>query len=207
MNKIAVIDYGMGNLHSVSKALEKVTDRYSILITSNKSEINEAEKIVIPGVGAIGDCKKALDKVGLDKVVKENVLSKPTLAICVGMQLFLEFSEESGGTECLGLFDGHIERLPQKSEIKVPHMGWNLVKQTSDHPMWKNIPDSSYFYFVHSYCCKDSNQAVGKTKHGIEFVSAIAKDFIFAVQFHPEKSQSIGLQLYKNFIEWNGAVE
>ncbi len=206
MNKIAVIDYGVGNLHSVSKALEKVTNREVILITSNKKEINEAKKIVVPGVGAIGHCKKALVKAGLYEVVKENVLVKPTLAICVGMQLFLEFSEESGGTKCLGIFDGQIERLPKKPDIKIPHMGWNEVKQTSDHPMWKDIPNSSYFYFVHSYCCRASNQAVGKTIHGVEFVSAIANDYIFAVQFHPEKSHSIGLQLYKNFIEWDGSV-
>ena len=204
MGTIAVIDYGMGNLHSVAKALQKVAPSKLITITSNKKQIKNAERIVLPGVGAIGDCKNALVERGLKKVILENSKDKPTLAICVGMQLLLEHSEENNGTKALGILNGRVTKIPHSKTIKVPHIGWNKVKQTVNHNMWKNIPDNSFFYFVHSYCCLNSTHAAAETEHGINFISAFASNNIFAVQFHPEKSQKVGLQIYKNFIKWNG---
>mgnify|MGYP001231687768 FL=1 len=203
MNKIAVIDYGMGNLHSVGKALEKVSNRTKVIISSDEKEINKADKIVLPGVGAIKECLRSLEEKGLDRVVLQNIKEKPTLAICVGMQLLFESSEENQNTRGLSILEGKVSRIPNNSLIKIPHMGWNRVKQVSDHYMWSGISENSFFYFVHSYCCKKSKYTVGMTTHGLEFVSALAQGTIFAVQFHPEKSQKAGLQLYQNFINWN----
>ena len=203
MGKVAIIDYGMGNLHSVSKALEKVSSK-EVIITSNKKEINNAERIVIPGVGAIKDCMKALRSKGLDEVIIKNALSKPTLAICVGMQLLLDYSEENNGVVGLGILEGRITKIPLNANIKIPHMGWNQVKKLKDHYIWKSIDDNSFFYFVHSYFCAASKSAISQTNHGYNFVSALAKENILAVQFHPEKSQRVGLRFYKNFINWNG---
>ena len=204
MSNIALIDYGMGNLHSVSKAIKKVSNNTKVNITSNKKEIEDADKVIVPGVGAIKECLRAIRNKKLDQVILDVINSKPILGICVGMQLFLESSEENDGTLGLGVLKGEVKKIPLKSSIKIPHMGWNKVKQTKDHPMWSDIPDDSYFYFVHSYCCLSSQNSVGISSHGLDFVAALAKGSIFAVQFHPEKSQDAGLQLYRNFINWDG---
>ena len=203
MTKIAVIDYGMGNLHSVSKALEQVCSKEQILVTSDPKVIQTADKVVLPGVGAIKDCLEAFSD-ELRSVTLELIRNKPTLAICVGMQMLLESSEENGGVKCLNILDGKIVKIPATKDIKVPHMGWNKVNFVTDHALWNNIPSASFFYFVHSYCCLSSQNSVGISSHGLDFVAALAKGSIFAVQFHPEKSQDAGLQLYRNFINWDG---
>ena len=202
MTQIAVIDYGMGNLHSVSKALEAVSQKENIVITSDQEVIKTSDKLVFPGVGAIKDCMEAFSN-DLKETVLEEVKKKPTLAICVGMQMLLESSEENGGVEGLGLLNGKVCKIQPNKDIKVPHMGWNQVNYLKEHLLLENITDSSYFYFVHSYCCLSSKDALTETIHGEKFVSSFAKDNIFAVQFHPEKSQSAGLQLYKNFLNWS----
>lgn len=201
MTKIAVIDYGMGNLHSVSKALEEVSINEEILVTSEPELIKTADKIVLPGVGAIKDCLEAFSD-ELRQTTIEIIRNKPTLAICVGMQMLLESSEENEGVTCLNILDGKIVRIPPLVDIKVPHMGWNKVNFISDHFLWKKIPDRSFFYFVHSYCCLSSSDAISETSHGTHFISTLSRENIFAVQFHPEKSQNLGLQLYKNFLDW-----
>ena len=202
MTQIAVIAYGMGNLHSVSKALEAVSQKENIVITSDQEVIKTSDKLVFPGVGAIKDCMDAFSN-DLKETVLEEVKKKPTLAICVGMQMLLESSEENGGVEGLGLLNGKVCKIQPNKDIKVPHMGWNQVNYLKEHFLLENITDSSYFYFVHSYCCLSSKDALTETIHGEKFVSSFAKDNIFAVQFHPEKSQSAGLQLYKNFLNWS----
>ena len=201
MTKIAVIDYGMGNLHSVSKALEEVSINEEILVTSEPELIKTADKIVLPGVGAIKDCLEAFSD-ELRQTTIEIIRNKPTLAICVGMQMLLESSEENVGVTCLNILDGKIVRIPPLVDIKVPHMGWNKVNFISDHFLWNKIPDRSFFYFVHSYCCLSSSDAISETSHGTNFISTLSRENIFAVQFHPEKSQNLGLQLYKNFLDW-----
>jgi len=202
MTQVVVIDYGMGNLHSVSKALQAVSSSESVVISSNIGVIRDADKLVFPGVGAIKDCMDAFS-LDLRETVLEEIEKKPTLAICVGMQMLLESSEENGGVDCLDILDGKVTKIKASQKIKVPHMGWNRVQFLKEHVLLKNIPDSSFFYFVHSYCCLSSEDALTETTHGESFISSLAKDNIFAVQFHPEKSQDRGLELYKNFLNWN----
>ena len=202
MTQVVVIDYGMGNLHSVSKALETVADSEKIIISSDLGVIKASDKIVFPGVGAIKDCMAAFSE-DLKETVLEEIGKKPTLAICVGMQMLLESSEENEGVNGLNILDGKVTKIKSLDKIKVPHMGWNKVKFLKDHFLFKNIPDSSFFYFVHSYCCLSSEDALTETGHGENFISSLAKDNIFAVQFHPEKSQTVGLDLYKNFLDWS----
>ena len=202
MTQVVVIDYGMGNLHSVSKALETVADSEKIIISSDLGVIKASGKIVFPGVGAIKDCMAAFSE-DLKETVLEEIGKKPTLAICVGMQMLLESSEENEGVNGLNILDGKVTKIKSLDKIKVPHMGWNKVKFLKDHFLFKNIPDSSFFYFVHSYCCLSSEDALTETEHGENFISSLAKDNIFAVQFHPEKSQTVGLDLYKNFLDWS----
>ena len=202
MTQVVVIDYGMGNLHSVSKALETVADSEKIIISSDLGVIKSSDKIVFPGVGAIKDCMAAFSE-DLKETVLEEISKKPTLAICVGMQMLLESSEENEGVNGLNILDGKVTKIKSLDKIKVPHMGWNKVKFLKDHFLFKNIPDSSFFYFVHSYCCLSSEDALTETEHGENFISSLAKDNIFAVQFHPEKSQTVGLDLYKNFLDWS----
>ena len=192
----------MGNLHSVSKALETVADSEKIIISSDLGVIKASDKIVFPGVGAIKDCMAAFSE-DLKETVLEEIGKKPTLAICVGMQMLLESSEENEGVNGLNILDGKVTKIKSLDKIKVPHMGWNKVKFLKDHFLFKNIPDSSFFYFVHSYCCLSSEDALTETEHGENFISSLAKDNIFAVQFHPEKSQTVGLDLYKNFLDWS----
>ena len=202
MTQVVVIDYGMGNLHSVSKALETVADSEKIIISSDLGVIKSSDKIVFPGVGAIKDCMAAFSE-DLKETVLEEIGKKPTLAICVGMQMLLESSEENEGVKGLNILDGKVTKIKSSDEIKVPHMGWNKVRFLKDHFLLNNIPDSSFLYFVHSYCCLSSEDALTETEHGENFISSLAKDNIFAVQFHPEKSQTVGLDLYKNFLDWS----
>ena len=212
MSSIAVIDYGMGNLHSVAKALSRVTDM-RIDVTHDAELIMRAERVVLPGVGAIRDCIAEIKRLGLDEVIHEVAKSKPFLGVCVGMQALMDFSEENDGTKCLGIISGTVQPFAKNlidpvtdERLKVPHMGWNQVNQVVQHPLWKDIPQDSRFYFVHSYFVQPSTPepVAASTVYGHPFASALAKDNIFAVQFHPEKSQHAGLTLYYNFVHWNG---
>ena len=213
MTSIAIIDYGMGNLHSIAKALEHVAGKDRVLVTSARETILAADRVVFPGVGAIRDCMAELQRSGLGEVVVEAVRSKPVLGVCLGMQALLDASEENQGITCLGVIPGKVVRFPQDmrdpgdgNKLKIPHMGWNQVHQRGNHPMWKDIPMDSRFYFVHSYYTVPARaeDIAATTPYGLDFASVIARDNVFAVQFHPEKSQHAGLQLLSNFIGWNG---
>jgi len=216
MNKIAVIDYGMGNLHSVAKSLETVGRTQGmdvqVDVTSDPSIIADADRVIFPGVGAIRDCMGEILRLGIDAIVADVVKTKPLLAICVGFQALMDHSDENGGVNCLGLVKGKVQyfgdnlRDDDGGRLKVPHMGWNCVQQASEHALWKDIPDQSRFYFVHSYFvnANPTETVSGVTDYGTEFASALAQDNIFAVQFHPEKSQLMGLTLLKNFLLWDG---
>lgn len=202
--KIAVIDYGMGNLHSVSKAVEHVADAADeIKVTDNPDYIHQADRIVFPGQGAARDCMAAISDHHLNQAVLEASRSKPFLGICMGMQVLMQHSEENAGTELMGLYPGKVIRFPE-SDLKVPHMGWNNVNPTHDHPLWQGIASGSRFYFVHSYYVQPEQPALAAatTDYGIDFTCAITQNNVFAVQFHPEKSAAMGLQLLKNFIAW-----
>lgn len=203
MQSIAIVDYGMGNVRSVQKALEHVAPNDKILLTDNADLIKNADRIVFPGQGAIGACMQALDKHKLVDVIKQAVYEKPFLGICLGLQLLFEHSQENGGTEALSILMGDAVHFP-KSALKIPHMGWNNVKQKQNHPIWHNIADNARFYSVHSYYVQQNDASVvaGSSDYGIEFTCAVAKDNLFAVQFHPEKSQHDGLQLLRNFVNW-----
>ncbi|GLQ33531.1 imidazole glycerol phosphate synthase subunit HisH [Litoribrevibacter albus] len=210
MSTIAIIDYGMGNLHSVASAFEHVCDS-KIIVTSDVAEIEAADRVVFPGVGAIRDCMAEIRRLGMDEVVKKAVAEKPVLAICVGMQALMEHSEENGGVDCIGLLPGKVKFFGDKlkdeagEKLKVPHMGWNQVKQL-DHPLWNGIEDNRRFYFVHSFYVKAerSDEVKATCHYGLDFDVALSHGNLFAVQFHPEKSHTAGLQLLKNFASWDG---
>jgi len=212
VSQIVVIDYGMGNLRSVAKAIEHVAPQQSVIISSDASEIANAERVVFPGQGAARDCMRELQDRNLTEVVLNAAKEKPFLGICMGMQILLNHSEENNGIECLGLYKGDVRFFGKDlkdaagKKLKIPHMGWNEVNQTIDHPLWKDIKNQARFYFVHSYYMdpQDENLVAANTDYGIKFVTAIAKDNVFAVQFHPEKSAQDGLQLLKNFTQWSG---
>jgi len=219
MSCVAVIDYGMGNLHSVAKALEhackSLQTSTKITVTHDHDTILAADHVVLPGVGAMRDCMGEIKRLGVDNTVREVInAGTPFLGVCVGMQALLQNSDENGGTECLGIFDGQVHDFAAKfkaqniSGLKIPHMGWNQVQQRVDHPMWHQIANNERFYFVHSYYTEPKNkQFIAATSdYGFEFCVSIAKDNIFATQFHPEKSQHAGLQLYANFLSWNGTL-
>ncbi len=210
---IAVVDYGMGNLRSVHKALEHVVaDGQRIVVSSEAQEISAAERVVFPGQGAAQDCMKQLQDLKLDEVVLHAAHEKPFLGICMGMQVLMAHSEENQGINCLNLFAGDVRAFADKKlsaqmqSLKIPHMGWNEVTQKQPHPLWRGIKDNSRFYFVHSYYVAPDDESLlaGSTDYGIEFASVIARDNIFAAQFHPEKSARDGLQLLENFCRWNG---
>ncbi len=209
---IAIIDYGMGNLHSAAKAVARAVGESRVVITSRPEQIRQADRIVFPGVGAIRDCMLGLQEYELTEVVREMAAQKPFLAVCVGMQALMEESEENNGVQCLGLFAGKVRYFGNALQgqehmlLKIPHMGWNQVKQTMAHPLWEGIPDNSRFYFVHSYYvdAKDREVVSGSTEYGVEFAAALARENVFAVQFHPEKSHQVGLKLLANFAVWNG---
>ena len=210
---IAVVDYGMGNLRSVSKALEHVVAaNQRVIVSSDANEITNADRVVFPGQGAARDCMKQLKDLQLEEVVLQAAHEKPFLGICMGMQVLMTRSEENQGVDCMGLYSGEVRAFadallrPQMQSLKIPHMGWNKVSHKQRHPLWQDIPDNSRFYFVHSYYIDpvDKTLIAGTTDYGIEFVSVIAKENVFAAQFHPEKSAHDGLQLLKNFCRWNG---
>ena len=205
LNTIAIIDYGMSNLSSVIRATRYVAPNDSVIVTSKPEEINNADKIIFPGQGAAKKCMESIVKKNLSKIIKKNSQEKPFLGICMGMQVLMDFSEENNGTNCLGIIKGKVRKFKRKENIKlkIPHMGWIKVIQKNDHPIWYNIDDESYFYFVHSYFVEpiDKSYVIGETVYGDTFPSIIAKDNIVAIQGHPEKSSSNGLQYLKNFIE------
>ncbi len=200
---IAIIDYGMGNVRSVQKAIEHVAPNEQVFLTDNAKIINDADRVVFPGQGAMGACMQALNEHDLVGTIKQAAHEKPFLGICLGLQLLFDHSQENGGTEGLSILAGDVVHFP-KNELKIPHMGWNTVKHIIDHPLWHNIEDNSRFYSVHSYYVEESDSDVvaGSTNYGIDFTCAVAKDNMFAVQFHPEKSQHDGLQLLTNFANW-----
>lgn len=212
MSQIAVIDYGMGNLHSVARALEHVAPRQRVLITQRTNDILAADRVVFPGQGAIRDCMRELARHDLIDVVRRAVLEKPFLGLCLGPQALLDYSDENGGVTCLGLLPGRSRWFGDQPafvaggevRLKIPHMGWNQVRQHRPHPLWEAIPEDSRFYFVHSYYLDPEDPALtaGTTNYGFEFAAAIARDNLFAVQFHPEKSARWGLQLLANFVDW-----
>jgi glutamine amidotransferase len=212
MNKIVVVDYGMGNLRSVAQALRAVAPEADIRISGEPADIDGADRIVLPGQGAMRDCMRSLNESGVRDALLRAAASKPMMGVCVGEQMLLDASEEGGNTPGLGLLPGKVVRFQLEgrtqadgSRFKVPQMGWNRVQQKAQHAMWENIPDNAWFYFVHSYYAQPENAAhsVGETQYGEAFCCAVARDNIFATQFHPEKSAATGLQLYKNFVHWN----
>ena len=211
MSSVAVIDYGMGNLHSIAKALQHASPEVDVRVVSDKQSILAADRVVFPCVGAIRDCMHAVQAAELTEVITEVAQSKPLLGICLGMQALLSTSEENGGTDCLNLIPGkviHFAKDMQDVEgqkLKIPHMGWNKVQQ-NQHSLWQDITQDSRFYFVHSYYAQPDDDAAiaATTEYPQTFTCAIAKDNVFAVQFHPEKSQTVGLQLLKNFLHWDG---
>ncbi len=215
MSTVSVIDYGMGNLHSIAKALQHAApDTHRIIVTHDPVQILSADRVVFPGVGAIRDCMDHLLKLELVDVIREAAKTKPFLGICLGMQALLDHSEENDGTPCLGIIPGHVRRFPAElreadgSSLKIPHMGWNQVKPSAPHPLWASITPGAWFYFVHSYYVSPTNTAhqAATTHYASPFTSAIARENVFAVQFHPEKSQSQGLRLLANFLAWDGTV-
>lgn len=207
---IAVVDYGMGNLRSVAKALEHVAPKARVVISGTAAQVDEADRVVFPGQGAMPDCMRYLDAAGLREAVLRAARTKPLFGVCVGEQMLFERSEE-GDTEGLGVLGGQVTRFrrdamraPDGAALKVPHMGWNRVVQARAHPIWSGVPDGAYFYFVHSFYAVPAaaELSVGETEYGLRFTSAVARDNIFATQFHPEKSAANGLRLYENFIHW-----
>jgi len=229
-NSIAIVDYGMGNFHSVARALRAAAPDADIQICSDPAGILAADRVVFPGQGAMADCMRTLNESGLRDAVTQAARNKLLLGVCVGEQMLFDASEE-GDTACLGIFPGVVRRFdgPQfasrlladdaaltggagtpdavDERLKVPHMGWNRVRQTRPHPLWEGIPDNTHFYFVHSYYAAPADAAltVGESDYGYLFTCAVAADNIFAVQFHPEKSADHGLRLYRNFVDWQPA--
>ena len=204
MIDIAVIDYGMGNLRSVSKALEHVAPSVSVVVTSDPHEVIKAGRIVFPGQGAMPDCMREMESRGLREAILESAKTKPFLGICIGMQMLFDRSEE-GDTAGLGIFRGTVKRFrPADHALKVPHMGWNEVTQTAQHSLWQDISSGERFYYVHSYYCEPFDPVVttATTDYSGHFTAAIARANIFATQFHPEKSHRAGLALYRNFLNW-----
>jgi glutamine amidotransferase len=212
-NTVAVVDYGMGNLRSVSQAVQYAADEagVEVFVTADPRVVRAATRVVLPGQGAMPDCMGALRESGLLEAVLDAAASKPLFGVCVGMQMLLGRSEE-GPSEGLNLIPGEVVRFrlegrlqPDGSRYKVPQMGWNQVRQTFAHFLWAGVPDESYFYFVHSYYAQpaDSGHSVGEADYGGRFTAAVARDNIFATQFHPEKSADHGLRLYRNFLHWN----
>ncbi len=209
MNRIAVIDYGMGNLHSVGRALQTVAPQARVTVTDSARELRRADRVVFPGQGAIGVCRRELLRLGLLEEVLQAAAERPFFGMCLGPQALLSFSEENGGTPGLGVFPGKVLRFPPGlseagERLKIPHMGWNQVAQTQAHPLWNGIADNAWFYFVHSYYLwpDEADVIAGVTEYGMRFPSAIARANVFAVQFHPEKSARDGLRLLSNFCAW-----
>ncbi|MDN5873264.1 MAG: imidazole glycerol phosphate synthase subunit HisH [Sinobacteraceae bacterium] len=218
MTTIGVIDYGMGNLHSLAKALERVAGSARISVSSDVKQLAGCDRLVLPGVGGVRACMEELQRLRLDTLVREFAQTRPLLGICLGMQVLLGHSREHGGVATLGLIPGEVERfadpLPaatagDDARLKVPQMGWNRVRQTQQHPLWSGIADGEWFYFVHSYYAAPQREAdwLGATQYGCRFASAVARGNIAGVQFHPEKSQDTGLRLLENFVSWSPAAD
>ena len=216
MRTVAVIDYGMGNLRSVAQAVMAAAhdSNIHVVITAKPEEVQAAERVVLPGQGAMRDCMRELHDSGLMPAVLDAAANKPLFGVCVGMQMLLNHSAEGGadGTACLGLIPGEVVKFDltgqhqaDGSRFKVPQMGWNQVRQTQAHPLWTGVPDNSYFYFVHSFYARplDARHTAGVTDYGQSFTSVVSRDNIFATQFHPEKSADMGLMLYRNFLSWS----
>ena len=210
MTTVAILDYGMGNLRSVAKAIEHVAPGHEVFVTSDPARVAAAERVVFPGQGAMPDCMRELDVRGLRPAVLQAAASKPFLGICIGQQMLFDHSAE-GDVPGLGILRGEVVRFPDAAmqgadglRLKVPHMGWNEVWQRQPHPMWDGIPDGERFYFVHSYFVApaDDDIVAAQTDYGLRFTSAVARANIFAAQFHPEKSAAAGLRLLANFIRW-----
>ena len=201
--KVAVVDYGMGNLRSVSKALEHVAPGAEVTLTADPAAIRSCDRVVVPGQGALPDCMRQLAASGAREAVIEATQAKPFLGICIGLQMLFERGEEGDATG-LGLLPGRVPRFPASTGLKIPHIGWNEVRQERPHPLWQGIPNGGRFYFVHSYYPEPRERALtaGTCVYGVPFTCAVARDNIFAVQFHPEKSQLAGLQLLSNFVRW-----
>lgn len=215
MSSVAVIDYGMGNLRSVAKALKHVGHGERVRVTYDPELIARADRVVLPGVGALRDCMIELQRLALDEAIRECARNKPFLGICLGMQALFDRSDENGGTPGLGIIAGEVRGFEKPlfdpasgARLKVPHMGWNEVRQTRSHPLWEGIAQDSRFYFVHSYYAvpADSADITGVSHHARDFAAAVGRDNVFAVQFHPEKSQHAGLALLANFMAWDGQV-
>lgn len=213
MTDVAVVDYGMGNLHSVAKAIEHVAPQLEITVTGDPRVVARAARVVFPGQGAMPDCMREMESRGLRGAVLEAARAKPFLGICIGLQMLFDASEE-GSTPGLKFLPGQVRRFPagkmtdaRGARLKVPHMGWNEVRQTISHPLWQEIPQASRFYFVHSYfpVPADGDLTAAETDYGVRFTCAAARGNVFAVQFHPEKSDKAGLQLLANFIAWQPA--
>ena len=221
LTEVAIIDYGMGNLHSVASAVKHVAPEANVIVTSDSDAIARADRVIFPGVGAIRDCIAEIKMRGFDTAVQRAIASgKPVLSICVGLQALMSRSAENNGVDCLDIFPGEVkgfsatpgfnvvtdEGSHSGERLKVPHMGWNNVAQTMAHPLWHSIDDGGRFYFVHSYYVQAQDQALvaGKSHHGLDFVAALARENVFAAQFHPEKSHTNGLHLLKNFVAWDG---
>jgi glutamine amidotransferase len=210
MNKIVVVDYGMGNLRSVAQALRAVAPEADVQISGEASDIDSADRIVLPGQGAMRDCMRSLRESGVEEALRRAARTRPVMGVCVGEQMLFDRSEEAD-TPGLGLLPGRVVRFaldgrtqPDGSRFKVPQMGWNRVRQARAHPLWDGIADESYFYFVHSYYAVPENAAhsIGETDYGAPFCCAVASENIVATQFHPEKSAAAGLALYRNFVSW-----
>jgi glutamine amidotransferase len=206
---IAVVDYGMGNLLSVAKAIERVAPGVPVQITSIPRQVDAAARVVFPGQGAMPDCMRYLTESGLEAAVRRAARDKPLLAICIGLQMLFDRSDE-GDTPGLGLIRGSVVRFAPglagpDGPLKIPHMGWNRVGQAGRHPLWEGVPDQSFFYFVHSYYPRpvEADLTVGQADYGEAFTCAVARDNIFATQFHPEKSAAAGLAIFENFVRWN----
>ena len=205
--KIAVIDYEMGNLHSVCKALDKVASNARVQLASKPEEIASADRIVLPGQGAIAACINAIKNKNLLPALQDAARNKPFLGICIGPQLMSRYSSENNGVEALGFFDCETRRFEPDSydlgeKIKIPQMGWNRIKQTIAHPLWQGIADESYFYFVHSYHLTNSPYCIGECSYGEVFPAAICRENLAGLQAHPEKSGNNGLQFLANFLSW-----
>ena len=198
-------------MEHVGRGLE---GQVEVVVTADAKVIAGSDRVIFPGVGAIRDCMAEILRLDVDQIVKDAIQSKPVLAICVGMQALMNSSRENDGVECLGFLDGEVRYFGDDllevdgKRLKVPHMGWNQVSQTTDHPLWKDVPDNSRFYFVHSYYVQTQKQTMvtGTANYGNDFAAALADNNIFATQFHPEKSQTVGLTLLRNFLLWDGAV-
>ena len=212
MAEIAIIDYGMGNLHSVAKAVDYVIDKNSkVKVTNSLEQIKNCSHIIFPGQGAVSECMSNISNTFSVNEFNTIIKEKPFLGICMGLQVLMTLSMENKGVNCLNIFDGKVSSLEialhdENKKLKIPHMGWNKGKKIANHVLWNKIDDESYFYFVHSYFVEPKNKelVLGTTSYGIEFVSAIYRDNIVAVQFHPEKSSKIGLKFLENFIKWDG---